>query len=622
MGTEHQEAGEVMPEWIARLEALRQQPGPVAEFWPAYLGCLARAVDGAASVLLAPTGSDDGPAWRVAWEWKNRAASESLLGLFRGRYHALAQQCGRERISQCEPLGATGEGNGWIILTVPLLPGQGEPAGLALVLTRCGGGDIRAALLERLRLIADVPGSAGLRRALADSQAEKLRFGATLDLLLQLDRERNFQSAAMLLCNALAIRHDCTRVCLGWERGSYIRLQAVSRIEKFEKKMSIARAIEAAMEEAADQDCEIVWPADAGDTLILRDHERFAADQRSGHLCSVPLRTDAGVVGVVLLERETRPFDGDEVRQLRLCADQVAGRLVALHASSRWVGARAWDATRHGLRKLLGVEHTLAKTVALVTVCLFAFLVFGRMDHRVRAPFTLRGDELRLLPAPFDGFVGEVRVGNGEEVAEGAVLLRLDTAEILLERTELLAEETRHLREVQKAESAGALADMQIAQARLEQTRARLGIIEHRLQRAEVRAPMDGIVVEGDWRERIGGPVRQGEPLFRVARLEKLYAEVRVPEADIHRIRGGGSGRITFTSRPGERIPVEIDRIEPMAQADPEGNHFIVRCVFPDPPMGWWRPGMEGSARIDAGRRSPGYVLTYRTVDFLRLRFW
>jgi len=36
----------------------------------------------------------------------------------------------------------------------------------------------------------------------------------------------------------------------------------------------------------------------------------------------------------------------------------------------------------------------------------------------------------------------------------------------------------------------------------------------------------------------------------------------------------------------------------------------------------WWRPGMGGSARIDAGDRPLIWVLTHRTIRFLREFFW
>ena len=273
------------------------------------------------------------------------------------------------------------------------------------------------------------------------------------------------------------------------------------------------------------------------------------------------------------------------------------------------------------LKKLLGVEHTLAKMVALLVFVVVLFLVFGRMEHRVQAPFSLRVSSMMAVPAPFDGYIEEVLAGKGAEVAAEDPLLRLDTTEILLEKTELMAEQTRHLLEIQKAESEDALADMQIARARLEQVQARLGIIEHRIRRAEVRSPIDGVVVEGDLKEKVGGPVTEGELLFRVAQLDEMYFEVRMREADIHRVSAGAEGKVAFASRPGEAVPIRVERIEPMAEVGPEGNVFIVRCAFVNSAEDWWRPGMSGSVRISAGQRSPGYILTYRTLDFLRLRF-
>ena len=36
----------------------------------------------------------------------------------------------------------------------------------------------------------------------------------------------------------------------------------------------------------------------------------------------------------------------------------------------------------------------------------------------------------------------------------------------------------------------------------------------------------------------------------------------------------------------------------------------------------WWRPGMSGSARIDAGERQVAWILTHRIVDTIRLWLW
>jgi hypothetical protein len=67
---------------------------------------------------------------------------------------------------------------------------------------------------------------------------------------------------------------------------------------------------------------------------------------------------------------------------------------------------------------------------------------------------------------------------------------------------------------------------------------------------------------------------------------------------------------------------VEVERVEPMAVSRPEGNMFIVRCTVPETTESWWRPGMSGAARLDAGKRAPLWIATHRTIDYLRMRWW
>jgi hypothetical protein len=69
-------------------------------------------------------------------------------------------------------------------------------------------------------------------------------------------------------------------------------------------------------------------------------------------------------------------------------------------------------------------------------------------------------------------------------------------------------------------------------------------------------------------------------------------------------------------------FPVKITAIEPAAMTKPEGNFFIVRCSLASAPQAWWRPGMSGISKFPVGSRALGWILTHRTVDFLRLKLW
>jgi hypothetical protein len=36
----------------------------------------------------------------------------------------------------------------------------------------------------------------------------------------------------------------------------------------------------------------------------------------------------------------------------------------------------------------------------------------------------------------------------------------------------------------------------------------------------------------------------------------------------------------------------------------------------------WWRPGMSGIGKIEAGERTLFWIIFHRTIDFLRMFFW
>jgi hypothetical protein len=48
----------------------------------------------------------------------------------------------------------------------------------------------------------------------------------------------------------------------------------------------------------------------------------------------------------------------------------------------------------------------------------------------------------------------------------------------------------------------------------------------------------------------------------------------------------------------------------------------MVRARLLESPEPWWRPGMTGLARIDAGRQNILWLMTRRAVDALRLKLW
>lgn len=365
-----------------------------------------------------------------------------------------------------------------------------------------------------------------------------------------------------------------------------------------------------------------MWPRPQDSLFVTRDHQAFSKEQGAPFLLSVPIRLDDDPVGVLTCERTNEPFSEAEVRGLRILSDQAARRLGDLKKYDRWFGARLATYFKESLAKVFGVEHTFAKLVALIISAVLIFMIFGKLEYRVEAPFMLKTDDLAYLPAPFDGYIEEVHAKVGDRVEAMQPLLSLDTHELLLEESTAIADQNRYMTEAEKARSQKAKADMLIAQALEAQSGARLELVRYHLGNAQVKAPFAGIVVEGDLKELLGAPVRKGDILFKVALIKEMYAELKVDERDVHEIIDSADGEIAFVSRPDLKFPIDVQRIDPVAVAEEEGNVFLVRAYFPQELVDWWRPGMSGVAKINVGRRSILWILTHRTIDFLRLLLW
>lgn len=482
--------------------------------------------------------------------------------------------------------------------------------------------DKLGALKSNLQLVGDTITLYNRQRAFEQAKNDIRYFAETLDIMVQLNIQNRFVAACMTLCNEIASRFNCARVSLGWLKSPYIRLQSISNMESFEKKMNVIQEIEKVMEEALDQDLEIIYPDSEAHTSINREHETFSKKNGISNIVSLPIRVDGIGYGVITLERETGSFSEYDLKGLRILTDQASRRLFDLHKVDRWFGARLVNGARNCFAKLLGFENTWSKLFGLLGVAALLVFIFWRPLYRIEGDFIIRTDKMTHLPAPYNGYISEVPFKVGDNVKNGDVIVRLDDRELLLEQLSAISEIQRYSSEAEKAEAEKKLADMRAVLALKRQSEAKLDMINFRIDRAAIKAPYDSIIVVGDLRDRIGAPVEHGEILMRLTRLEDLYVEIKVGERDIHEIKDFSEGQIAFVSMPDNKYNFKIERIEPIAMPEQDGNVFVIRGKLIDQTEDWWRPGMSGVAKIDVGNRSLFWVFTHRFVDFVRLYMW
>ncbi len=599
------------PTTIKNLHFFTGHPG---QFWPTFLAFACQQVQAVSCVLLTKKATG----WQYYYQWPENQLQQTAKDPLPAHLLQLAEKS----LEKDQAVLRGRQDNAPILFGLRLEEQPSETPKVGIFSLPAERASDAKAILQTLQLLSDTPQIYQRERANQQAQRNKVCFAEVLDLLLLLNEQKKFIAAAMTVVNEAAARYHCSRVSLGWLEKGYIRLQSISHMEQFEPKMEIVNQLEAAMEEALDQDEEIQFPAPQSAGSINHDHAKYATTQQVKQLISLPLRVVGQPVGVLTCERAAGSFSDSDIRSLRILCDQISTPLEARKKHDRWIGARVAARVKAQASGLLGAEHSLAKLVGLLCCAALVAMISVKLPYRVDAPFILRSKDVRQVTAPFAGFIDQVQAEIGQKVETGSLLLSLDNSDLLLEEAAALANQVRYLREAEKFRARNALIDMKIAQAQADQAQAQLELIQYRMNLTQLRSPIAGIIVEGDNTERRGAPVEKGELLFKVARHEKLFAEVKIAEQDINGIVSDQTAELAFVSRPQQNYPISIEQIDPLAHAEDSGNIFIARTQVFTTAETWWRPGMSGIAKIEIGKRRIIWIISHRTVDFLRMLIW
>lgn len=594
---------------IGTLHALREATRDGA-FWAQL--CAAAAALGRAQAALAIQREGNGTQWQVLGE--SDPLGSGLLQDWATRSAELRERA-LENGFAWSPQRDTG-GAAWLLLLVRQRAAADTL--LCLAIPERERAQINELTL-RLQLVADLP--ANPPDTSATGYAVLLQ---ALDLVAQVMREKHFGAAALAVVNGVAAQFGCAQVALGWYQGGYVRVQAISHIDRFERKMTNVQLLEAALEESLDQEQDLCLPQDQDGAAIVIAHTQLKNQLGYSAVCTLPLRlASEAPQAVLLLAQDEGDMDHGRLAMLQTALELALPWLSDLHDRDRWFGARmlAWADRAAG--RLFSTEQGGRKLLVVAASLLLLYLLFGSWPYRVEATAQLTTDSTKLVSAPFDGYLQDVAVTSGDLVKKGEVLATLDTEELFLQESEYRADLRRYQAEADKARANGHLADVEIARARGAQAQARLDRVQYFLQQAKIVAAFDGVVVEGERKELLGAPVKKGERLFRLARIEGLYPVIMVGESDISQVSERARGELALLSQPDQNIPFQVSTIIPLAQVkDQKGNEFMVKGKLAEAPKDWWRPGMSGVARIDAGERHIAWILFHRLLDSLRLKLW
>ena len=166
--------------------------------------------------------------------------------------------------------------------------------------------------------------------------------------------------------------------------------------------------------------------------------------------------------------------------------------------------------------------------------------------------------------------------GSGVERAQRLTKQRVGSQTDLDE-----AEETRARQALAVSDRETSIQDhparLQALEARLQQARSGLADIERDFERAEVKAPFDGVVTAVE--VTAGDQVQRDEILLRLYSPDRLEVRARIPapfQAEMRAAVAAGTGLDAYAELGSVRIPLRLDRVAGEAQPSGVDGLFAV----------------------------------------------
>ena len=221
-----------------------------------------------------------------------------------------------------------------------------------------------------------------------------------------------------------------------------------------------------------------------------------------------------------------------------------------------------------------------------------------KVSDRFETVGSIEAGESVTVVSEIDGIVMAIPFDEGDAISKGALVARLDDAQLAAEvkRAEAVLSQRKssyaRIKDVVD-QGAGAPQDLDDAVAVMKVAEAELALAKARFDKTRITAPFGGIV--GARKVSLGAFLRPGVPIAELAQLHTLRVFFSVPERYLSKLQKGSEVSVSTTAYPGYMLTGRIDVVEPVLDVQTRSARVMARLENPE---GKFRPGM--SANVSA----------------------
>jgi RND family efflux transporter MFP subunit len=347
--------------------------------------------------------------------------------------------------------------------------------------------------------------------------------------------------------------------------------------------------------------------------------EYFAATGFRG-LYAIPLADDQGRVGVLTYESSSPDFlDVPHVEMIKILAGQatVAIRNAMLYREVPLISIIEPLVRRK--RALLSNRRRKWMAIGVALECVL-FLSFCPLPMRLAGDAVVAPQHLVTIAAPVDGNVTAVYAREGQHVTTGQVLGAMNDWEW---RTDLASTEAKYQQAmlVMQNDLAHGAAQSGADREQAEFLHAEMERARTRVDDAQLRSPIDGIVVTPALGNTAGKHLDAGTAFAQVLDLSTAIVQISIPERDTVLMSPGQNVAIKLDSYPQRTWHGTVSVVSPEAKAGDGERTFTAMVPLSNADTSL-RTGMTGRGKISLGWKPAGYVMLRRPALWIWQTLW
>jgi membrane fusion protein (multidrug efflux system) len=202
-------------------------------------------------------------------------------------------------------------------------------------------------------------------------------------------------------------------------------------------------------------------------------------------------------------------------------------------------------------------------------------------ERLISAVGNLRSNESVLIAPEIAGRIEKIGFDEGEQVQQGQLLIKLDSATLEAERDRAVASRNLSRANYQRAKTllkdhavSAKERDEAYAQWKLDEANVRLA--KAQLDKTIILAPFSGTL--GLRQVSVGDYVQPGQPLVNLEAIEQLKVEFKVPEKYLAEVKVDQQVALTSDAYPGRNFTGQVYAIDP--QVEEQSRSLVVRGLL------------------------------------------